>query len=104
MLIGRIGGAQIQDGMAVLSPLEGDDSSDGQLHKLVTLSLASAGSFVLLLALFPLLVRTTGRRAEEPTGLADDALAADDTNSSFGNGLRRSLDHSAAGPCDDFYG
>ncbi|KAL1431204.1 hypothetical protein MTO96_014586 [Rhipicephalus appendiculatus] len=52
--------------MAVMSPLVGDYSGDRhQLHKLVTLSLASAGSFVLLLIIFPLLVRTSGRRSEE---------------------------------------
>ncbi|XP_065296893.1 endothelin-converting enzyme-like 1 isoform X3 [Dermacentor albipictus] len=92
---------QIQDGMAVMSPLVGDYSGDRhQLYKLVTLSLASAGSFVLLLVIFPLLVRTTGHRSEESWYAPADA---GDTNSSFGNGLRRSLDYAAAKPCDDFY-
>ncbi|XP_049518993.1 uncharacterized protein LOC119440746 [Dermacentor silvarum] len=92
---------RIQDGMAVMSPLVGDYSGDRhQLHKLVTLSLASAGSFVLLLAIFPLLVGTTARRSDESWYASVDA---GDTNSSFGNGLRRSLDYAAAKPCDDFY-
>ncbi|XP_065296889.1 endothelin-converting enzyme 2-like isoform X2 [Dermacentor albipictus] len=87
--------------MAVMSPLVGDYSGDRhQLYKLVTLSLASAGSFVLLLVIFPLLVRTTGHRSEESWYAPADA---GDTNSSFGNGLRRSLDYAAAKPCDDFY-
>ncbi|CAN7984813.1 unnamed protein product, partial [Ixodes hexagonus] len=86
---------------AIWSPLYGHFPGDRQVRKLVYLSVSAGCSLLVLLALFPVLMRdvdTDRRRLDHIRGLRDNNVT------SYSTDMRRSMNASHEDPCEDFYG